>query len=688
MKVAYSEDGVNYESLSFSSESKTAWQSVACTAELPAVDNLYLRIQIPNIGSGHYVYIDDLRITAEQRLNPYEPEFSLPSGVVYVGQQVLLSCKTPEASIYYTMDGSEPDETSFLYENPIELTESCTLKAIAIAGVYRSKVVEAKYEYLPFVDVASLEELVAMEEGCLVRFPLNGLYVTAMGENEVVMQNETRGLLVQTEQWTIPVGYYVEGTLIGTVQGNGDYVVITEANLSGVTQGMVVSVIPEVVSLVDLLDEGYMLRLVKLDDVGIQDGCVAQDGHLIPLVDCFGKFSADYEWPEQFSLTCISMYEEDKLVLAPLTVTSSASEESPILLGTALVARYTDNKSGEATDYAAVAEVNSNKALNARKVTLLADAVLVSMEEEAPAIAWMIENGRITSSNGKYLGSATTTGTNINLHDNYSKELCAWGWDESDGYWSRTIKDDGKRTLLYDKSYGIKLYLATNQNTAGYSDIFRELPIKLGYTRSVLQKNFATVCLPYAVDCTQVPDCRFYSLTGKMVDADGLATELVLEGPLKRLEAGYPYLFICDNAQLRLMYTGSKVDAPYEHNGLVGTFEAINPDKDLSDASLEGHYVLAANNVVGLCAAGSSLGANRAYINMSRVPVCEERPLEGLSLPMVEVPTHITDATAEPNATQAKIYTLQGICVGEGENGNLPSGIYIKDGKKIVISCK
>ncbi len=51
-----------------------------------------------------------------------------------------LSTMGTEAKIYYTLDGTEPTEKSNLYTNPVDLTESCTIKAVAIRPSGRSHI--------------------------------------------------------------------------------------------------------------------------------------------------------------------------------------------------------------------------------------------------------------------------------------------------------------------------------------------------------------------------------------------------------------------------------------------------------------------------------------------------------------------------------------------------------------------
>lgn len=60
--------------------------------------------------------------------------------------EVSLSCAIDGATIHYTTDGSEPTEESAVYSAPITITETTTVKAIAVKeGMKDSKVVEATY---------------------------------------------------------------------------------------------------------------------------------------------------------------------------------------------------------------------------------------------------------------------------------------------------------------------------------------------------------------------------------------------------------------------------------------------------------------------------------------------------------------------------------------------------------------
>ena len=74
-----------------------------------------------------------------------DPEFSPLAGTYYNSVQVAISCPTIGASIYYTLDGTEPSINSTTYTASFELTKTTTVKAIAyIDGMY-SQTASATY---------------------------------------------------------------------------------------------------------------------------------------------------------------------------------------------------------------------------------------------------------------------------------------------------------------------------------------------------------------------------------------------------------------------------------------------------------------------------------------------------------------------------------------------------------------
>ena len=76
------------------------------------------------------------------------PIFDLAEGC-YAETQTLTISGPEGAELYYTLDGSAPDEDSLLYEEPIRLTEGCTVRAAALLpGAEPSEITEADYAFV------------------------------------------------------------------------------------------------------------------------------------------------------------------------------------------------------------------------------------------------------------------------------------------------------------------------------------------------------------------------------------------------------------------------------------------------------------------------------------------------------------------------------------------------------------
>jgi len=100
-----------------------------------------------NLKSNTSVNIDDLNLTDFECENCVSaPTFSPLGGICYAPVSVTISCKTPGATIRYTLDGSDPDESSTVYSTPIPVSETTTIKAKAWkAGMDESSISGANY---------------------------------------------------------------------------------------------------------------------------------------------------------------------------------------------------------------------------------------------------------------------------------------------------------------------------------------------------------------------------------------------------------------------------------------------------------------------------------------------------------------------------------------------------------------
>lgn len=119
------------------------------------------------------VTLNTIVIEKESTSSVATPTFSPTPGKYTQAQDVTIDCVTPGASIYYTINESEPSEHSTLYNGAINISSTTTLKAIAINNGESSAVATATYTILTATP-ATIEDFLAAEESADVYYELTG----------------------------------------------------------------------------------------------------------------------------------------------------------------------------------------------------------------------------------------------------------------------------------------------------------------------------------------------------------------------------------------------------------------------------------------------------------------------------------------------------------------------------------
>lgn len=335
----------------------------------------------------------------------------------------------------------------------------------------------------------------------------------------------------------------------------------------------------------------------------------------------------------------------------------------PVLDFNAVVSAYTKD---DVTTYYAMGSTVENKSLNAVQVSVVNDKVVNAVN--ADAISWALtEDGNVVNKLGKVVSFYKT---DISLNDKSTtvfEEIA----DINGLYW---LSD--KRSFIYRESAnGFKSYATSNAETEGYGTVGYLMPFVGGYTRTVTEGNYGTICLPNTVKAEDVKGADFYSVAG-VRKSEGEITGIVLEQVKGELIAGTPYIFKATSAELVAAYTGDAVSDPISATGLVG---------NLSSSALavpQYCYVLSSNTLRMVNTGSATVGQNRAYINLEGVN--EYVPSAGVKAVFFGFDGTIDEETAiesiNENAKESTIYNLQGQRVNKAQKG-----LYIVNGKKVIF---
>ncbi len=323
----------------------------------------------------------------------------------------------------------------------------------------------------------------------------------------------------------------------------------------------------------------------------------------------------------------------------------------------ALVAEY----SGK---YYAVNSTFDNKKYGATIVDAVNGKVVSTQTD---AISWDVITGTsgvalLSKDQNKYIG-----GSSSKTDMTQSTSTIWWSVDDkTQGLYIGTRYLSCDITEKYFKNYA-----SSNLGNGSYSNVTKVYTFSDGYTRTVTAGNWGTICVPCEVAVADYAGAKFYSISGKVLNASNEVTSIVLEEETE-LISGMPYLFQADEGAKKLVaaYTGAAVETAGSNNGLIGS---------LGGTSVAAGMYLLSNNSIVKAGTGCTIGANRAYIDMSQVS-----EYTGSEAGVKAIFVNVDDATGiEGVRTTAEgevIYNVAGQRLQ-----SLQKGINIVGGRKVII---
>ncbi len=202
------------------------------------------------------------------------PTFNPPAGVFSSAISVTISTTTANATIYYTTDGSIPTTSSTVYTNPVNVSATTTIKAIATAPGHQTSQLATALYIFP-VMVSNMAALRSQNADGITQYCMSGTAILTFKQtyrNKKYVQDTTAGIEIDDPTGVITTQYQI-GDGIANITGTlGVY----QNNLQwtpSVNPGAPVStgneIIPVLVTINELNTnfETYEGRLVLLNNV-------------------------------------------------------------------------------------------------------------------------------------------------------------------------------------------------------------------------------------------------------------------------------------------------------------------------------------------------------------------------------------------------------------------------------------
>lgn len=165
-----------------------------------------------------YNYPQGKVIKAEPAITTLAPPTISGEAAFTSSTTVTIKSSESVASIYYTLDGTEPTTESIFYKDPFVLDKTTTVKAIAVYKTVTSEVASMDFHLIDLSAPKTIRDLAQLEknlESVTVRFD-NAQVVYGEGKNYILRENiegKNYALDVLDTQLPLQVGATVSGTV-------------------------------------------------------------------------------------------------------------------------------------------------------------------------------------------------------------------------------------------------------------------------------------------------------------------------------------------------------------------------------------------------------------------------------------------------------------------------------------------
>jgi hypothetical protein len=247
----------------------------------------------PGTGASCQIGIADLEVSLPDPNQVSLPTFDPQPGTYGSAIDVVIECVTEDATIHYTLDGTDPDQTSPVYTEPIHLDDDTTLKARAYKDdMTPSNIATGMYIILAATPVDNLGSLRQGQLGEL--YTVTGEVILTFQQsfrNQKYIQDASGAILIDDDPGVITTSYNrgdgITG-MTGTLSEYGNMLQFVPVADPGPATSSGNTITPAVLTVNEMINnfENYEAQLVRLRAVSFEDGGdTFENGQVYPLYD-------------------------------------------------------------------------------------------------------------------------------------------------------------------------------------------------------------------------------------------------------------------------------------------------------------------------------------------------------------------------------------------------------------------
>ena len=612
---------------------------------------------------------------------PATPTFSVEGGIYFESQSVEISCSTNGASIYYTLDGSTPTNASTPYTSAISISESKTLKAVAIKDDKSSNEATAEYTIYSLAHVGSAEDSYSVADALL----LISSYTDGGTSNDNVY---VAGIISQIDSYSSQyhsITYWIsddgETTTQLEVYGGkglngadfssendlavGDRVVVYGKLKKYVNNS---TTTPEINTNNQLYSHEHNGVVVDVEEVTLNETAISiVEGKTATLTATIAPNDASNKsvtWTssntniatvEAGTVTAVaegtttiratSVVDNTKYAECTVTVTPKPSNDdirgnwiritdaSALKVGMRIIIASIADENGDAVTMGMTQNTNNRSVV---------DGATVNGNQLTPAdgtAVFTLEAGTeentfaFKSSENEYLYAASSS----------SNYLRSQSQNDANGSWTISISDGEATITAQGTNTRNKLrYNGTSNLFSCYSSGQKAVVLYAleTYERSGLDiGRHYTICLPKKI--IAVRGATFWGIN----NGDASAVYMELQQP--PFEAGTPFIFYATASTLEVVYEGDATDTPVPNGALRGTLSYM--DHTALTAAGSQVYLMYNNALHPLGTANNHLDANRAYLLFEELQA--GAPAPGRQVKRMPLQTDVTTGIEDVEAS-------------------------------------